>query len=306
MNTVTAYWLDRALEWLIRAVLACLDAVFGLITDVLLTTPQVTGLPQVRAMTERSVWIVDTVFVMMFVAAGIMVMVSGGDERSRYAVKDLVPRLVVGFVAAHFSALFCRELVSLSNAVAGAVSADRYDENTAFAAIRRHVEAGRDPLAPLLFLFLILVITVLVATTAVQFIGRFVALIVMTAIAPLPLACHAIPALDGIARLWWRAYLGCLAIPAGQAFTLTLGQWMLLDPAHMLPVLGIDGDPAGVANLLVVIVVLWTTVKIPGLVGRWVGQSGGNTILGTVVRVAVVNQVSRAVPGLRTVGRTVS
>ncbi|SCL20497.1 hypothetical protein GA0074692_0883 [Micromonospora pallida] len=297
--------LDQVLEWLIEAVLACLNAVFGLITDVLLTTPQVTALPQVQALTGRSIWIVDTAFVLVFVAAGVMIMVSGGDERSRYTVKDLAPRLVVGFVAAHFSQLFCGELITLANALTGAISEGNYNGDSAFGAVRNHIEIGRDPTAPLLFLILVLAITVLIVMTAFQLIGRFVALLVMTAIAPLPLACHAVPALEGVARMWWRAYGGCLLIPTAQAFTLTAGQWMLLDSAHLLPVLGLPVEPGGVLNLFIVIVLLWTTVKIPSLVGRWVGQGGraGSNALGAVVRVVVVQQLTRSVPGLNTLRR---
>ncbi|MBQ1052116.1 hypothetical protein KBX50_27125 [Micromonospora sp. C51] len=292
--------LDQVVEWLIEAVLACLNAVFGLITDVLLTTPQVTALPQVQALTGRSIWIVDTVFVLVFVAAGVMVMVSGGNEQSRYTVKDLAPRLVVGFVTAHVSQLLCGQLITVANALTGAVSEGTYDGDSAFAAVRRHVDAGRDATASLLFLILVLVITVLIVMTAFQLIGRFIALLVMTAIAPLALACHAVPALEGIARMWWRAYGGCLAIPTAQAFTLTAGQWMLLDEAHLLPVLGLSVEPGGVLNLFIVIVLLWTTVKIPALVGRWASQGGrGPTaFLGTVVRVVVVQQLARSIPGL--------
>ncbi|WP_416905734.1 hypothetical protein [Micromonospora echinospora] len=297
--------LDQVLEWLIEAVLACLDVIFGLITDVLLTTPQVTALPQVQALTGRSIWIVDTVFVLAFVAAGTMIMVSGGDERSRYTVKDLAPRLVVGFVAAHFSQLLCRELITLANAVTAAISDGNDDGSSAFAAVRNHIGAGRDPTAPLLFLVLVLVVAVLIVMTAFQLIGRFVALLVLTAIAPLPLACHAVPALEGVARMWWRAFGGCLVIPAAQAFTLTAGQWMLLDASHMLPVLGLPGEPGGVLNLVIVIVLLGTTTKIPALVGRWAGQGGHGTtnVLGTAVRVVVVQHLTRGVPGLNTIRR---
>ena len=46
-------------------------------------------------------------------------------------------------------------------------------------------------------------------------------------------------------------------------------------------------EPGGVLNLFIVIVLLWTTVKIPALVGRWASQGGrGPTaFLGTVARV---------------------
>jgi hypothetical protein len=51
--------------------------------------------------------VVDTVFVLAFTAAGVLTVAAGGDERSRYTVKDLMPRLVVGFIAAHFSPMVC-------------------------------------------------------------------------------------------------------------------------------------------------------------------------------------------------------
>ena len=297
------WFFDQALDWLTEAVLACLGAIFDLITGILLTSPKVTGLPQVQALTGRSVWIVDTVFVLAFVAAGVLVMVAGGNERSRYTVKDLLPRLVVGFTAAHFSQLFCAQLIDLANALTGAVSDGGYDGDGAFAAIQDHLRAAQDRTVPLLFLVLVLVITVLVVTAAFQMIGRFVALLVMTAIAPLALACHALPATDGVARLWWRAYGGCLAIPVPQAFLVTAGEEMLLDPAAMLPVFGLPVDPGGTLNLLVVVVLLWTTVKIPGLMARWAGQSGrGLNTLGAVV---VVQQLARAVPGLNTLRRSI-
>ncbi|MFD6754920.1 conjugal transfer protein TrbL family protein [Micromonospora gifhornensis] len=299
--------LDQTLDWLTDAILACLGAIFDLITSVLLTTPKVTGLPQVQALTGRSVWIVDTVFVLAFVAAGVLVMVAGGGEQSRYTVKDLLPRLVVGFTASHFSQLACDQLIDLANALTAAISDGGYDSDGAFTAIRTHLAAAHDRTVPLLFLVLALVITVLVVTAAFQLIGRFVALLVMTAIAPLALACHALPATDGLARLWWRAYAGCLAIPVAQAFFLTAGEQTLLDPATMLPVFGLPADPGGTLNLLVVVVLLWTTVKIPGLMARWAGQTGRgtSTMLGAVVRVVVVQQLSRTVPGLNTLRRTI-
>ena len=87
---------------------------------------------------------------------------------------------------------------------------------------------------------------------------------------------------------------GCAAVPTLQAVTLTAGHWMLLDPAHLLPVLGLPVEPGEILNLLIVIVLLWTTVKIPGLVRRYV-TAGGRTpnFLGMIVRVVIVQQLTR-------------
>jgi hypothetical protein len=58
--------------------------------------------------------------------------------------------------------------------------------------------------------------------------------------------------------------------------------------------LGLPDDPGGIMNLFIVVILLWTTVRIPGLVRRYVMQGGGRTnFLGAVVRVVIVQQLTR-------------
>ncbi|MEH0985888.1 conjugal transfer protein TrbL family protein [Micromonospora sp. CPCC 205556] len=301
--------LDQILDWLAAAIVATLDALFGVISSALLITPNVTALPQVQALTGRSVLVVDTAFVLAFVVAGVLAMTAGGDERSRYTVKDLLPRLIVGFVAAHFSQLWCDMLIDLANALTAALTTPEGDSDGALRAIRTHITAGRDMTAVLLFVVCVAIIAVLLAATAFSVIVRFAVLLVLTAVAPIALACHALPQTDPVARLWWRSYTGVLAVPVVQGFTLYAGQWMLTDPDSLLPVLGLPVDPGGVINLFVVMVMLWTTLRVPALMARFVSASGGGgtNVVGAAVRVILVQQVTRAVPGLgrglRAVGR---
>ncbi|PWU58836.1 hypothetical protein DLE60_19620 [Micromonospora globispora] len=302
--------LDQILDWLAAAILACLDALFGVISSALLVTPNVTGLPQVQALTGRSVLVVDTVFVLAFVAAGVLTMTAGGSETSRYTAKDLVPRLIVGFVAAHFSQLWCGMLIDLANALTAALTTPEGDSDGALRAIKTHITAGQDRTAVLLFVVCVAIIAFLLAGTVFSVIVRFAAVLVLTAFAPLALACHALPQTDPIARLWWRSYAGTLAVPVVQGFTLYAGQWMLTDPDNLLPVLGLPVDPGGVINLFVVMVMLWTTLRVPALMRRFVSTSGGGRgahMIGAAVRVIVVQQATRSIPGLgrglRAVGR---
>jgi hypothetical protein len=141
---------------------------------------------------------------------------------------------------------------------------------------------------------IVVIITVLLATTMFGMLVRFAVLLVLCTAAPFALACHALPQTDPVARIWWRSFFGCLAIPVLQSFTLQAGQWMLEDQSHMLPALGIPIDPFGFINLFIVIVLLWTTVKIPSLVRRYATQ-GGRTpnFLGMIVRVVIVQQLTR-------------
>ncbi|MET7968781.1 hypothetical protein [Micromonospora sp. NPDC005305] len=302
--------LDQILDWLAAAILASLDALFGVISSALLITPNVTGLPQVQALTGRSVLVVDTVFVLAFIAAGLLTMTAGGSETSRYTAKDLIPRLIVGFVAAHFSQVWCGMLIDLANALTAALTTPDGDSDGALRAIKTHITAGQDKIAVLLFVVCVAIIAVLLAGTAFSVIVRFAAVLVLTAFAPLALACHALPQTDPIARLWWKAYIGTLAVPVVQGFTLYAGQWMLTDPEHLLPTLGLPVEPGGAINLFVVMVMLWTTLRVPALMRRYVAAGGGgrgSNMIGAAVRVIVVQQATRAIPGLgrglRAVGR---
>jgi hypothetical protein len=295
--------LNQIMDWLTAAILAAFDGIVTAISHGLLLSPDVTRLPQVQALTGKSTWIADTVFVLAFVAAGAITMAGGGDERARYTARDLMPRLIVGFVAAHFSQLLCGRAITVANAITAALTSENFDGLGAVVAMRAHLQSGGGNQASgLLLLVIVAIIVFLLAATAVGLIVRFAVLLVLTAIAPLALACHALPQTDGLARLWWRSYLGCLAVPVVQAFTLQAGQWMLLDPRHVLPELGLAGDPGSVANLFIVVVLLWTTVKVPGLMRRYAIQGNrGNNTIATVVRVVVVGQLGRALPGLRRV-----
>lgn len=297
-------WLiDSILAAFVEAVLACFDGLTGLITNALLVTPDVTRLPQVQALTGRSVLIVDLVFVLVFLAAGAVTMTAGGDERARYTAKDLIPRCVVGFTAAHFSQLCCAKLIELANALTAALTSDDLGGDgelrpAALTAINEHLRVARYQVPALLFCVCAVLIAVLLGTTALSMVTRFAVVLVLTAAAPIALACHALPQTDPVARLWWRAYTGALAVPLVQGITLYAGHWMLTDADHLLPILGFPLGSGGAMNLFIVIALLWTTVRVPGLMRRYLSQGGRPpNVLGAVVRVVVVQQLSRAVPG---------
>ncbi len=288
--------MNQILGWLTSALTSSFDAMFTLIAHTLLQTPDPTTLPQVTAMTGRSAWVVDTVFVLAFLAAGVITMSTGGAELPRYTVKELLPRLVIGFIAAHFAPLLVTRAIDLANALVTALYGSDRDISDQAAAIRQHIiRAGQDESTTFLFMIILAVVAVLVATTAFGLIVRLSLLLVLTAVCPLALACHALPATDGLARLWWRSFAGCLAIPVLQAFTLQAGVAMFLDQSNLLPMIGIPigGDQAELVNLLVVVVILWTTVRIPGLVRKHVTRGGQHNVAGAFIRLVLVHQLTR-------------
>src|SRR6266508_1821766 len=63
-------WLfNSILDWFAGVLLRTLDVVITMVGRALLVSPDVTALPQVKALAGRSVWVVDTVFVLAFLAA---------------------------------------------------------------------------------------------------------------------------------------------------------------------------------------------------------------------------------------------
>ncbi|MEU4218929.1 hypothetical protein [Actinoplanes sp. NPDC026623] len=291
-------WLDNILDWFADLLLDSLNTMIAVITNVLLITPNVTRLPQVQALTGRAIWIVDTMFVLVFLAVGVLTMTNQGDERSRYTVKDLIPRCVVGFITAHFSQLITGQMIDVANGLTSALTEQNFNNDGAFQAMRNHITTAGET-GGLLFLVCVSIILFLMAATGCSAIVRFALALVLTAGAPIALACHALPQTDPIARLWWRSFGGVLAVPILQGFVLFAAQWMLLDPAQMMPMLGLPVEPGSVLNLFVVMVLLWTCVKVPGLVRRYATEGGrGTTVLGAMVKVIVVQQISRAIPGI--------
>jgi hypothetical protein len=298
MNPAASWMLDGVLDWFTGLLLDALNGLFTVITGIFLITPNVTGLPQVQAMTGRATGIVDTLFVLVFLAAGVLTMVSGGDERSRYTVKDLLPRCVVGFITAHFSQLIAGQMIDLANGLTSALTDQDVNHTDAVRAMRAHIDnAGHN--GGLLFLICVAIILVLLAVTCCSTIVRFAVALVLAAAGPLALACHALPQTDPIARLWWRSFAGVLAVPILQGFVLLAAQWMLLDPQAMLPALGLPIEPGGIVNLFVVMVLLWTCVKVPGLIRRFVTDGSRSTnVLSMVIRVLPAQQLTRLLPGI--------
>ncbi len=83
--------LNKIMSWMTGLITGSFTGVFNAVKTMLVSTPDVTTLPQVQALTGRATTILDIVFVLAFIAAGALTMVAGGSERVRYTAKDLLP-----------------------------------------------------------------------------------------------------------------------------------------------------------------------------------------------------------------------
>lgn len=282
--------LDKIMSWLTSLITDAFTSIFTAVKGLLVSTPDITQLPQVQTVTARTVTVVDAVFVLAFLAAGILIMFGGGDEGSRYTVKTLMPRMIVGFIAAHFSPLFCATLIDLADAISGALASGEPGKLGALTAIGAQLNNGGSggDASALLFAVLAAITTFLFAAVSLSFLTRLGVLLIIAVTGPLALACYALPQLEPAAKLWWRALVGCLVIPVLQVLALQAGETILLDPHSQSVLFGVPGS--GVLNLLIVITLLWICVKIPGLVRSHVmhSPSSGSGIGAHLLRVVVV------------------
>jgi hypothetical protein len=295
-------WLfDQATAWLLGFTRDTLNQTWALLVATLFHLPDVTGLPQVAAVSGRALAIVNTGFVVVIMIVGVVVM-TRDTVQSQYSLAELAPRMVIGLVAANFAPTICQAITTTANALVEALTGQGIASERSLAALLRVVTGAlTNPTSALLVTLIGLTIDVLLALLLVGWIARFVALIVAVGVAPAALACHALPWTEPIAQAWWRTMGGLSITVVLQAVALNTSLAIFLDPAANLPSYGLPSDPTGLLNLFIVAVLLYATVRIPALVRRQLTPGARPNLAGTILRFIVVQQLTRGLgTGLRT------
>ena len=292
-------WLMGGLvSWLAERVVELLGGLLPLLASTLFVSPDVTVLPQVKSIADKSALIVNTCFILAILAMGIATM-AGDSMQMRYGIKELIPRLVVGFVLSAFSVPLTGELISVANALTVSMTGTTAPTTETITFLQTRITAAlADERSALLVTVIGLLIVVLMFLLVGTWLTRIGLLLILAGAAPLALACYATPWTQGAAVLWWRTLLGCLATPALQAVGFSAGIDLLINPDANLPILlGLPGSDT--LNLLLVVGVLWVTVRIPAMVQRFVVRAGGPNVGAILLRAVFIQGVTRHVPLLR-------
>lgn len=285
-----------AVDWFAKVVLAALNALWDLLADTIFESPDVTTLPQVTAFAGRSLQIVNACYLVAWLWVAVLVM--GRDTfQSRYGAGELVPRLIIGLIAANFALPVCSAAITTANAVTAGLTGQDISSPESMRLLRNLTIASvgtpqQQTPTSLLLVVLALLITVLVGILVVQWITRVGLLIVVAGVAPIALALHGTPQTEAVAKLWWRTLGAALATVTMQAVALHTTLTVFLSPDANLQVLGMPGQGNAVLNLLIILCLFWAIVKIPGLMRRYVTQSKPN-VFGMVLRVVVVQQLTK-------------
>ena len=301
-------WIEDLVNTLLAAVIAGiavavqagLDWVLGLLSTTLFASPDVTVLPQVRYASGQAQLVANASMGLVVTAAGALAM-THGSVQDRYSVKELLPRILLGFALANFAIPIVRAGILGANAVTAAMVGTGFTSVDSFAQIRRIVTGVvNDQSVAIWVLVLQVLVLAMLVVVVFTWLGRLAGLLVVAGVGPVALAAHALPQTEAVAQVWWRSLGGLLLVQVLQAVTLHLAVATLLVPGANLPALGLPADPTGVLNLLITCYLLWLVIRIPRWVARTFGgtRGRGGSILGYVVRVVVVQQLLGAV-GLR-------
>ncbi len=283
---------DAVNSWFRDLAASALDPLLDLVSRTILATPDLTtASSRVHDLWWVSAGIANTCFVLLIVAGGVLVM-SHETVQTSYGAKEIAPRLILGFLAANLSLFVAGQAIPLANALAQALLGSGADPDHVRTTLKTLALAPLDSSSGLLILIAI-ALAVMALLLVAAYVVRVSLLVVLIAGAPLALACHALPSIEGLAQLWWRAFTGCLGVQIGQALVLGMAVRVFFE-ADRDRVLGLGGS-GHLVDLIVVGCLLWLLLRIPMWVSRLVFGRRGSTL----VRLAKSYVIYR---GVRSIG----
>ncbi|AQW48258.1 hypothetical protein ACIQPP_35815 [Streptomyces violaceusniger] len=233
----------------------------GLLADTLLATPDVTRHADLKRLWAGSMGIAAGIYVLFVVAGGVTVM---GYEtvQTRYALKQIAPRLLIGMCASVTSLAVMGKAIALGNALSHAIMGiDMADAGQGLVERALPFSLFGAPGLKIYLLIVSIVVIVLILAVLIGFVVRVAVMALLAVSGPLALACHAHPLTDPMARLWWRGLAGCLVIQIAQSMTFIVALKLFFAPGATA--LGIPySDQLG--TMLAGLALFWVLFKIPG------------------------------------------
>ncbi|MFD8493348.1 hypothetical protein [Amycolatopsis sp. NPDC059657] len=273
---------------------AAMDPVLKLLGDTAFSTPTLDSLPGMANLWNNSWLIVLAAFGGLVMIGGIVVMAHESIQ-SRYSIKEIAPRLVVSFIASTLSLFVIDKVIRLANALSAAVLGDGVDPpklgNTLAESVNGAYSAAVSGGLFVIILHLVLVIAVI--ALLLVYVVRVIILLILTASAPLWVACHALPHTDGIARWCERALVATLGIQVAQALTLIVAlNTFLSGSVHLFNSVG-----GGLVMLFAVLGLLYILFKIPFWLLSATKLGTGRSFLGGLVKAVIAAKTFGAIAG---------
>ncbi|MCK9921915.1 hypothetical protein MXD61_08460 [Frankia sp. AgPm24] len=268
---------DAINGWLASLATSALAPVMHLLGATVLSTEDVTTRPAIRQMWWDNIAIADALMLLVLTVGALLAM-SHDTLQTRTTAKELGPRLVVGFVVAHVSLPLMSLAIGLSNGISQAIAGQKITADGIGAALTTTLRVNKA--APFIVLILLCVAALAIALV-VGWAVRLLVLMMLAVAAPLMLIWHGLPQTAGLARLWWRALAGCLAVQVSHALLLLVGLRVLLaDPGHALA-----PNSGSLLNILLACGMFVLALRLEAWITRMVlASTGGPSTVVTIVR----------------------
>jgi hypothetical protein len=274
--------------WFRGLVTDALNPMLDLIGKTVLATPQVAGQGEVGQIWLISLGIADGLLVLFLLAAGALLM-TNETLHSRYALKDALPRIVVGAVAANASLSLSGQMISFANSLSAGFLAGGVDPAQASVQLKDFI-LGAVAGSGIFVILLGLVAAVLAVVLLILYIVRATVVLILIAGAPLLLITHALPQTDGLARLWWRGMTAALGVQVAQALVLATAVRVFFNSGGRQALgLSVTGN---LIDLLVCLCLFWILIRIP-FWAKDLAFSGRRTMVGQAARTYVLARVGR-------------
>ncbi|WP_395108348.1 hypothetical protein [Actinomadura sp. SCN-SB] len=258
--------------WFKSLVTSAINPVFDMLGTSLLATPRLDQMPRVSGLWNGSLVIANTVFV-LFVLAGGLILMGHQSVQTSYTVKDIAPRLVIGVVLANISLLLVGHAIELANGLSAALLGQGVNPDQVADQFKKIIVHAINPGDVGIFIVLVVIWAVLLAVILTfVYVIRVMLTILLIAAAPLALMCHALPQTEPLAKLWWRAFAGVLAIQVAQALVFITAMKVVLT-TDMVTWFGVR-TPGDQIDLWIAMCLLYILVRIPSWISRQVWQGG--------------------------------
>lgn len=211
---------------------------------------------------QALVHIVDIALACLLLIGGYNVILGHHLRLEHSEITELLPRAILVTCAVHFNLFFLGLFIDLNNALCTTVI------TAASAQTLTNIVSGllsTNPLAGLMLVILIIVVVIMLIILLIQMIMRIALVALLIAVAPLALACLALPQTMRWGRLWFTTFSAAVLVQFLQVTALSLGG-LLITSIGNTPIWHVGHE---LAQVFLAIGMMFITLKIPGMLQTW-------------------------------------
>ncbi|THV35707.1 hypothetical protein [Glycomyces buryatensis] len=237
----------------------------------------------------------------LLVCVGGVIVMTSESLQERYSAREIVPRLIAGFLLSSFSPNIVWFIQDLNIDFVAAFTLGETMGDSEHGADFLDILAIEARSIPITLIDLVVAFLKLIGAFVLWLcmLTRNIAWFVVAVFAPVALACHALPFSEGVAWLWWRMLWACFGSSVGQAALIWVWANIYTD-LDDIEVLGYYS--LGPFYLLVLIWVAWRLHKdlfiwAKGTPLRIPGAKLAKTVIGSAIGIALfrANPVGRVI-----------